>query len=240
LYSIEKDLIVLNRDDNALELTFPVENRSIHLEYYDPQILTQQGQARELGFNFSSDYKVETAYFQIQEPLESADFLLSPPASSSFTDKNRQKYQIIEMAGLESGDALEIKATYTRSTDTPSSQLISVPEPTSDIQVVTETAPDGQNFSLAYMLIGVGVLLMLATGGYWWWQNRATSAAKIPARRQPAVKPVQKKRPAPRQKTRGATASGGQSPASYCYQCGSALRADAEFCHVCGTKQRNL
>lgn len=220
LFSIQGDALKLNKTDAALELTVTTDSRSLQLEYYDPQILTQQGQQRQIDYNFNADYPVTLAHFQVQQPVQASNFTVTPTASSSFTDQKGLSYQVIETAGLKPGDPLQIKATYTRATNQPSSELL-----TDNIQVVTQPTPTAApQFPWGYLLIGAGVVVLLATGGYWWWANRAAAP--------PAPKPgTPKKRPAGRVVKPG-------RPGGYCHQCGAALRPDSNFCHACGAPRR--
>lgn len=247
LITPEENAVRTNSTDNALEVILNTNDRKIQMEYYDPQILSKQDQDRQLDFSFAVDYPVDNAIVQIQEPLESSNFKLDPEAGNKFADSNGLNYQRIDIAGLAAGDTVDLKASYSRSTDTPSAKLIQASATTTEhaadttdaasIEVVTNEANEPGGLPIGYLLVGAGVLLLLATGGYWWWSNRAPAAA-VAARSGP-----QQQR-APRKKRRAATvndssaktktaASGG-----YCHQCGTALRSDSKFCHVCGSERR--
>jgi len=220
LFSIQGDALKLNKTAAALELTVTTDSRSLQLEYYDPQILTQQGRQRQIDYTFNADYPVTLAHFQVQQPVQAGNFTVTPTASGSFTDQKGLSYQVIDTAGLKPGDPLQIKAAYTRATNQPSSELL-----TENIQVVTQPAPAAApQFPWGYLLIGAGVVVLLATGGYWWWTNRA--AAPAPPRRTVLRPTLPKKR----------VKAGGQG--GYCHQCGAALRPDSNFCHACGTPRR--
>lgn len=250
--AVERDGRLLTPEENALQtdttadalaVTLTANDRKLQMEYYDPQILSKQDQDRQLDFSFAVDYPVDNAIVQIQEPLESSNFKLNPEAGNKFADNNGLNYQRLDIAGLAAGDTVDLKASYSRSTDTPSANLMqasaTTPEPATDaasVEVITNEAPEPGGLPIGYLLVGAGVLLLLATGGYWWWSNRAP-ATPVAARSGP-----QQQR-APRKKRRTATAGGSTktkatASGGYCHQCGTALRSDSKFCHVCGSERR--
>jgi hypothetical protein len=242
LFNLSPENIQESREGDDLVLTLTTESPNLHLEYYDTQILTVDDQNRQIDYAFQVAHPLETARFQIQVPLQSQDFSLTPAPTDSFTDSNGFNYQIVETAGLAEEDVVSIKAEYTRSTSQPSLELLPtpVPQPASDIQVVTDEGPQGINLQLGYILIGAGVLLLLATGGYWWWSTqRAPAEAPLPVSRGPAPRSTSRTKRGNDRKSRRQQAVAGQQKAGYCYQCGTALRPDANFCHVCGAERRN-
>jgi hypothetical protein len=242
LFNLSPENIQESREGDSLFLTLTTESPNLHLEYYDDQILSIDGQNRQINYNFQATNPLEIARFQLQVPLESEGFSVTPAPNNSFTDNNGFNYQIVETAGLAEGDAVDIEASYSRATTEPSLELLPAPAPqaVSDIQVVTDESPSGLDFQLGYLLIGAGVLLLLATGGYWWWStHRATAEGSLPVSRGPVPKPTARGKRSGSQKSRRQKAAAASQQASYCYQCGTALRPDANFCHVCGAERRN-
>ena len=177
--------------------------------------------------------------FQVQTPIEATDFSLSPSPTDSFTDNRGLAYQIIEEVGLAEGEPVNISATYSRNTDTPSIQLLPPPPsaPATDVQVVTNEVADGFSISPGYLLIGGGVLLLLATGGYWWWSTQRTPKQVSPRSSGPAPRRTARQRKRAAKRKAGKQVTKPQN-SGYCYQCGTALRSDAKFCHVCGAERR--
>lgn len=242
LFNLPSENVQQERSGDELLLTVTTDSPNIHLEYYDAGMLTKEGDSRQLDYSFVSDYPIEAGRFQVQLPLEAQDLSMTPAPSNSFTDSNGFSYQAIEPTGLAAGDTVELNASYQRGTDAPSVQFLppsapaSAPQqPAADVQLVTDEAPGSTNFSLGYILIGVGVALMLATGGYWWWSTRHTAPAAGPAQRGPQPAARRQKRPGGSKARPRATSDEG---GGYCYQCGTALRPDARFCHVCGAERR--
>lgn len=239
LFSVSEDDVELNRQDDTLLLTFPATTPVVYFEYYDSQMLTKQAQERELAFNFSPLYTINTFIYQVQEPVEAGNFQLDPPASSSFVDDNGLSYRGLTITGMASGDAFESSATYQRSTDVPTVQLTgNVSEhaesgPQQAVNVITESeVSTTPSFNAGYLLIGAGGLLLLGVGVYWWYANRNQTPAK-------------KQRPTPREKAPAAPQtkaadprSPAQAQAGFCHKCGTSLRTDSNFCHNCGAERR--
>lgn len=234
LFSVDPATIQLQQQGEATILTFPANARAIQLEYYDPQALSRQGNRREIDFEFTAPYAIEAVTVQVQEPLEAADFSLTPVPSRSFTDNAGLKYNTIELAGLAAGDLLTVSATYSRNTEATSAQLLNLTaEHAADIAPAPAAASAGGNQNLGYLLIGAGMAVLVIIGGYWWWTNRQlpVAPARRPPTRQPKRAPERRQKPSPK--------SGPPRPAAgFCHQCGTPLRSDSNFCHNCGAERR--
>lgn len=241
LFSVDEEAIELRHEGDNLLLTFPTTGRKIQLEYYDPVILTRQEQARQLDFDFSAPYDIETVTFEIQEPFQAEDFLLTPQPANTFTGSDGLQYNTVETTALAAGDTFKLTATYKRNTDELSTQSFAdlSPEPATDITPTPDVSLN-QNNILGYILVGAGALLLLGTGGYWWWTNRRKTTPAAAPRRPPARSTRRKKRPAARRdpaKEKGQSAVREPAP-GFCYRCGTPLRPDASFCHACGAERR--
>jgi hypothetical protein len=225
-------------------LTFTTPSLQMQFEYYDPQILTKNGQERQLSLAFTAPYDLDSTIFEVQEPAQTTNFSMTPPPTNTFSGNDGLTYNTVEAAGLRANESLAINGTYQRPTD-----ALSRPNPGEE--KLSGSLPDppaaggsgfslfsAENFSIGYILIGAGILLLLGTGGYWWWSNSRAGAE--PARRGPGKKAD--RRPARPAKQaahpRPTTSSGPGQPAGYCHRCGAALRPDGNFCHVCGAERR--
>jgi len=230
LVDVPADVTEMRQEGDNLFLTFTTPAPNIQFEYYDPTILTKDGDARELAYVFIAPYNVETALFQVQQPVQSTDFSLTPAADNSFVGRDSLSYHNIELANLTAGETVDVTAAYSRSTDELSVEQItlSAPVPAQADPVVPTTAPTStQPINWGYVMISSGVVLLLVVGGYWWWSQRQNNE-EVSQRRPP--------RTARRRRSKSSSptdASGG-----YCYRCGTALRADAQFCHQCGAERR--
>ncbi len=242
LVEVEREAIEWRSEGDQRLLTFSTPASKIQFEYYDPKILTRAGQRRQLHSDFVAPYEVEAATFQVQEPVQAENFTMTPPPASTFTGNDGLKYDTVQIAGLNSGEAFSLTASYERSTDELSTQRLQsdTTEHAPDLSVAPE-APPNQNLTLGYSLIGIGVVLLLGVGGYWWWSNRTNRATAQPApnttrlapRRKRHVKSEPVKVADQPQPVTASTLS-----SSFCYHCGTALRDDANFCHVCGAERR--
>jgi hypothetical protein len=256
LVDANPDTIQFQQEGDSSLLTFPSPSPNIQLEYYDPVILTEEGQTRQLNYEFTAPYEIETVTFELQEPFQATDFSMTPEATNSFIGTNGLRYNNLELTGLEAGETVSLAATYQRSTDILSVEgLASQPE---GLSASTNQAVDLDNAggsvladdsgsTVAYLLIGAGVGLLLATGGYWWWSTRIRGAATggRPAAQTNTRRPGYRRKQAAGKgpELQVAAEAGPESPRSaapggYCHRCGAALRADANFCHICGTERR--
>lgn len=253
LLDVNPDLIELSQEGNESLLTFPATSQNIQFEYYHPNILTKQNQTRQIKFEATVPYDIEMAILQVQEPIQSTDFSMTPAADNTFTSVDGLKYNSAELPGVTAEQTISLVASYQRQTDELSVNLMAddveglsgtISGPPSNDSVETATAG---NLPIGHILIGAGVVLLLGTGGYWWWSNsRAKLAESSAPRRRPGrrkkqagasganaspkeTSPVSR---APHQPSRPAKTGG------YCYRCGAALRSDANFCHICGAERR--
>lgn len=237
LVEVSPDAIQLRHEGDHLLLTFSTPVPKVQFEYYDPVVMKQEGQKRQLNFDFIAAYETEKATFQVQEPAGAENFAMTPAASASFTGRDGLKYNSIEVVGLAANETFNLTATYTRASDELSAQLIggtnANAEHAADLAVIAEPPPN-QNLTLGYTLIGIGVAVLLGVAGYWGWSKRKISAKVArpgprPNKRKAAAKPAGKVTPQPQSIP---------PTGSFCYRCGAGLREDSNFCHVCGAERR--
>jgi len=238
LLAVDPATVTLAPEDDASLLTFSTPSRKIQVEYYDPVILTRQDGLRRIEYSFVAPYEIEAATLEVQEPAQTQDFSLVPQPSRSFTDNSGLRYNVIELAGLAPGEVVTLAATYQRDTDALSTQLLSaVSEHAPDLGV-GPAASTRSDITIAYILMGAGVLLFLGAIGHWWYNRQKLKSVH---QRRRAARPVRpKKQPAARaSKPDPASNPAGAEPAfGFCYRCGAALRPEANFCHVCGVERR--
>ncbi len=230
LLNVAPEQINYRREGDDLFLTFPATEASIQLEYYDPFILTKDGVTRQLNYKFIAPANLTTIDFEIQQPAGSEKFELTPAAGNTFAGANGLTYSSLVASNLAAGDEFAIFATYQRPTDTLSAEMLPASSPANAAMPPAGSTVEAENTTASpywgYGLLGVGVLLLVGTGGYWWRQNKKSTPA-ADSRRQPG-----------RKNKRGRTNAAPAAAANYCFNCGSALRAQAVFCHACGAEQR--
>lgn len=263
LFEIHPGDYDLHSEGGEAWLTFTSSSRRVQFEYYDSTILTKQGSSRQLNFEFTAPYEITTTTFEVLEPFQAENFSVTPPPGNTFTGNNGLKYNQIEVSDLAPGDTFELSASYERTTDAPSLDLVqenNVSEHATDIPVdsageapAIASASNNTNLTIGYVSIGAGVALLLGAG-YWWWVDRTKKDNR--ERRRPQKKDRsrghrQDRSAAPAHRVRPSkqvrSPTGGQvsqpsskaQPASrFCYKCGTELRSDATFCHNCGAQRR--
>jgi hypothetical protein len=255
--AVKEDGVLVNVDPNSIELThqgndllftFPTTSTEIQFEYYDSVILSKQDQTRQFTYTLSVPYAVETAVFEVQHPFRAEDFTLVPEPVDTRTGNDGLRYSRVEVTSLAPDDIVGLFATYRRNTSELSvqSQGSGTTDQPVDGLVTAESASVSSPWGyIASALGGAGVASL-----WWWWREsrqrayvRQSRAGRRPptsqkgghrrARRkgQEIHKQEDDRRPGP---------SIAGSAARFCYKCGVALREDADFCHGCGTKRRDV
>lgn len=197
-------------------LTFQTPSPVFQFEYYDPVILARRDPERTLAFQFAAPYPVRMATFEVQEPFGAGDFAMTPAPTESTVQGDGLRYNFFRATDLAPGEVVELSASYQRSSTTPSVEdLAGGAAP--NVQVEAQSAPSAPR--LAYILIGLGAILLLASMGMWWRLRQAT--------------PAKAHRPHP-----VTTPAAGRAGAKFCYRCGTPLRPEAKFCHSCGAERR--
>ncbi len=225
---------------DRLQLTFTTASPSIQLEYYDPQILSQEGDERTLDFSFIAPYAIQTTTFEFQEPVQAQNFSLEPTATETFTDPNGLIYSFYNVANLAAGDTATFRASYQRPTNQVSVELLAAnsvpgqaeapPPPTLPLTPTPPTATSA-NHTLAYILAGIGTCLLVGVGILWWFDRRRQASGQNQSVRRPPRSAQQRRQVA--------VTDPAQTPGTeFCYNCGAQLRSEANFCHHCGSPRR--
>ncbi|MEM7342697.1 MAG: zinc ribbon domain-containing protein [Chloroflexota bacterium] len=213
LLEVSRENYTLINQANGTLLTLSATSPHIQFEYYDPQIVTLQGNTRQLTYQFQNSYFVNNTVFEIQEPTETTAFTMEPLADNEFIGDDGFRYNSIEQTNLGPTDQVEISAEYTRETDLVSVEALANRDlPSSSEQAVIDAISNDRR-PFGYFLIATGVVMFLGTAVYYWWSERQ----KAP---ELATQPTS------------------QPSARFCHQCGEQQRSKAIFCHACGAKQR--
>lgn len=235
LVEVPADSFNLRREGNMAFLDLSVPVHTFQFEYYDPTILTREGETRILNYQFIAPYTIKAATFEVQEPFEASQFTSTPAVTTNFQGSDGLTYNTVQVEDLASGETFDLSATYQRHTDVLSIQNLAnndqEPSPTSPTPTVS-TAND--NRTLGYALVGVGALLFLAAIGSWWWSRRQSAT---PTRRRPISTTSRGKRSTATQ-TQPSQRVSSTGTAGFCYRCGTSLRRETNFCHHCGAERR--
>ncbi len=237
LLNIEEYDFTEGADGRTLSFTTP--NRQFQFEYYASDVLSINGNVRDLSFSFAPSADIANFTLELQQPSTAQAFTSDPPPSDTQARQDGLVYAFYELGSLSAGEVRSLQVSYTRSTDELSvNTLGGVSIPTSAEQAPVEVGRGGLKDSLGPILIAAGVLLFTGAIFYWFWGQRGVvipePASRRQAERQP--RPSRTKKVRPSRSPRPPVAD--ETLAPYCHRCGTKLRGDARFCHACGAERR--
>ncbi len=234
--------------DGAAQLSFALGGpMDFYFEYYDPNVMTKNGDERALTYQFLSDYDVQDLSIEVQQPPEAQEMKLSPEPDDVIVGDSRLTYHIYRKSHVAPGEGISFSGSYQKQGDTLTNDLVvNIPEPSEaeapNPSLPSVSAPAAETdwkLWLGYGLVGLGAAA-LVFAGVMWYLNRndeeeeevapaprraSRKKGKAPAARVPRPKGAQK-----------STSSG--SDARFCPYCGTAYKQDALFCHKCGKSRR--
>lgn len=234
--------------DGAAQLSFALGSpMDFYFEYYDPTIMTKNGDERTLTYQFISDYDVQELSVEVQQPPEAQEMKLSPEPDDVVVGDNRLTYHIYRKSHVAPGEGVSFSGSYQKQGDTLTNDLVvNIPEPneTAAPQPALPSASASAagidwKLWLGYGLVGLGAAALVFAGVMWYLNRnedgedeedyrprRATrKKGKAPAARVPRPKGAQKSPPL-------------GSDVRFCPYCGAAYKQDALFCHKCGKPRR--
>jgi hypothetical protein len=251
----KEDGALLNVDPASIEwvqgdkvsLSFPTSSSEVHLEYYDPVILTKQGQTRQITYTLFVPYDIDTAIFEIQHPVHSEELRILPGSVDTRLGSDGLEYSTVQVDNLVAGDTFELSITYRRSTSELSVSSFSseAPEQPVDVSVPTASSEENPWTYAMYVALGAGVVFLL----FLWREASLRSRMQAEYQTRPSSSASTRrtrrgKRGSKRKPGRGTgvpsprTAGTDEEIAMFCYQCGTALREGTNFCHACGAPRR--
>ncbi len=208
---------VTDAGNGLKKVAFNVPRPNFHLEYYDDAI--QGAPTKSLNFTYPARMPADSVQIQVQQPLKSDQFKITPASSLVSEGNHGFKYHIFNYPGIAAEQPLNLQVSYFKSDPNPSVQNVVPPQTAPQSNPAEIAAPtDPQQL---YLLIGAGIALALGMLGIYLWYSR----------RQP--------------RPEFASASGGgitgkkaERAAGFCGQCGNAMRPNDNFCPKCGAKKR--
>jgi hypothetical protein len=214
-------------DGNKVTYTLP--QPGFHLEYYVDR--PPSGNKREIVHTFEAPYPIKSLEIAVQQPARATDFSVTPKPSSTFTGPDGLTYHVINLENLAAGEKRDIAISYVKTDSGLTSPQLAVTSATPVAQASEPAAPQPrpatQTNWLPFLLIGVGLLALIGVGVYWFLSRRHAAPPAKPVRPTVSSEPSQPVvRPAP------------AAAASFCTQCGRALRPDDRFCAECGTPRK--
>ncbi len=205
-------------------VTYPLPRPTFHFEFYD-DIIQGDPANRRFTFTLRLPYRVDGVSVDVQEPLRATGFQVSPGASQVITGSDGFRYFILDLGSLESGQTVQITASYSKPDARPS--VMATPAPAVPALPPASEVPAGPGTRPLLLLaaLGLGGVGLALIGGAVLMRMQAGRAA-------PVVPP----RPT-------LTAPGAKPPAvtaAFCTQCGRRLAPGARFCPQCGAPVRVL
>ncbi len=191
-----------------VELTYNVNFPTFQFEVYD-QVKTGSDK-RDYKFPYKAGMDVKNLSVEMQQPLRSESFKVTPKSSSSGKDDQGFTFHTYNVGKLKTGDQKDFSATYTKSDINPSTNSDG-PQPVS--------SGPGQMPKFWVIIVTVATLLAIPVAVVFNLNRNKPSKPK-----KKAVVPP-KKAAKPSGKAKG-----------FCTQCGTAIQPGNQFCPSCGKK----
>lgn len=208
-------------DARWTQVTYQLDGAHFFYEfYYNPF----SGEAnKQFTYLFKSLLPVTDIQVEVQEPLKASNFALTPTADTTRVDGQFGfTYHQFQLGSLPAGQDVSIAINYTKTDPTPSisrEQLMGmgsggVAEVGGMVTAVAPSSAAPFPASLSTVVVAglVGITVAVIIGRFLWLRRRLEMEPG------PALAPIH-------------TPTG---QAQFCPDCGSALKANARFCHVCG------
>lgn len=201
-----------------IRVTFTTPVPEIQFEYYDPAIISTSS-LHEYQYTWPGGFDTESVVLVIQQPLAAENFQVQPAMGSGRMSSDGFTYFESVVGKLKADVPFSIKLKY----DKTGTNLSAPSQSVSPVETISTSTLGWQtlNEALPYVLGGLGVLLILASG-YWYWRSGKTLTLAFRRRHVPSrVKETD-----------------GESAGIYCHRCGRKAVSGDVFCRSCGTKLR--
>jgi len=161
---------------------------------------------------------------EVQQPLRSSGFTLTPPLSRTFSSEGFS-YRVQDYTNVSVGKPLSVKVSYSKTDNAPSLK----PKPKSpDFAPPTDIQPGRNNKTALIIVLSVFVIIVLLFGGYMIFRSRSVTSNA-------GARVVPSKSVGPGDLKKGQT---GGANGKYCHSCGAKLLQEDRFCSHCGTAQK--
>jgi hypothetical protein len=214
------DLQPIPEDDVWSRVTYSVESAHFFYEYYYDPLGTEP--TRVFTYTMRTPLPVRELTVEVQRPHRSVDFALQPRAEVTRTDEMLGfTYGKVPLGELASEETASVRISYGKSDNDPSlsrEELMLMQmggDANSEMADSIRAQSDGTNNGSTWNATLVGGLLLLIVGGFAWYRTQSVGHQALPRSRQTSAEPAGER--------------------GFCTNCGSALKLDAHFCHVCGT-----
>jgi hypothetical protein len=211
------------------KLVYTLPGPGFHIEYYVD--LPPPSEQRNINHVFETEYAINALDVRVQQPARATGFSLTPPPDKTDVGEDGLTYAALRKSNLKPGDRLEFTIRYRKSdqelTNAPSAAAQAAPTLQPETAQAAGTA-SGFGSWLPYLLIGVGLLALVAAALYWFWRGRESPTSE------PGAKSVHPAKVAP--PALSARAVGRDS--AFCTQCGRQFGPDDRFCANCGAPRQ--
>jgi hypothetical protein len=211
------------------KLVYTLPGPGFQIEYYLDR--PPSGDERSITHAFETPYGIDSLDIRVQKPARATEFSLTPPPDSSIVGDDGLTYAVVRKSNLKPGDKLDFTIRYKKSgqglTSAPSAVAQAVPTPQPE---TAQASGAGSSFGtwLPYLLIGVGLLALVAAAVYWILRGREGPAPRPGETRARSLKTAPPAVP-DRASSRDTV---------FCTQCGRQFGPDDRFCADCGTPRQ--
>lgn len=199
-----------------IKVVFTTPVPEIEFEYYDPSIILLDD-IHEFVYEWPGDLDIESMVLIVQQPDSVQDFKIEPSMGSGRVDDDGFTYFESIIGKIKSGTPFLLKLSYFKSTSTLSAPAQSV----FPVEPITTKSLGWQTLNevLPYVLGGLGIILILASG-YWYW--RSGKKLTLAFRRRYFFPHAKEGEP--------------EALENFCPQCGRKIDTGDLFCRTCGVR----
>jgi len=194
---------------------FTIPQPLFHVEYYYNPL--QGAPDKKMDFVFNAANPADKVQLEIQEPLKSTNFKTDPAAATQTSRGHDFKYDVFQFSNVTAGQNLKVQVSYTKTDPNPSVANISVPANSLPSDSALNANASTSNNWILPVGIGAGGVA-LAVLGFLAWRMRRNGDDE------------------PRRRVRSKKNQG--AAATFCHECGTALRTQDVFCSKCGTRRK--
>lgn len=210
-------------------VTYELPVPHFFMEYYFNPVGSEA--LRDIAYDFSSVYPVDKLDIEVQQPLRSSDFAMTPLTTSTSSDNQGFKYSLLNYGRINADQKVDLKISYSKQDSRPS-------VPKKQQGAPAGGGVDTSNLNMWALLGGSALLGLMAyyvisrrpgrlipqSAGY---GGKAGGQGNY-------SKTVVYSRPAGRSKG----GSKAQGAAQFCTGCGNPIEAGDRFCARCGKRAK--
>lgn len=202
-------------------ISFSSTMPEIQFEYYDPN-LNIDGSQRHFEYHWSGDYTVDALSIQVQQPVDSDNFRISPGTDQSSKGSDGLIYFTKQVGAFSAGETFKLSIDYQKDSSSLTAEKLNVVP-----SVPVEQTGSFQTRLLTYLPWFLGALgVVLLVGGAWWYwqsgQQKRSSRTSPRGQRRRSISPQLDH----------------SEEHIYCHQCGKRASSGDRFCRTCGNQLR--